>query len=93
MSSYMQTLSDVSRCKSDQFQCRVGECVLSAYACDGHKDCSNGADESSCNRREMDNFKKLGGRRLTVPYVERWMHTSGEACSMHCRVNLFLCER
>ncbi len=85
----LPTPAQVNRCKADQFQCRVGECVLSAYVCDGHRDCSNGADESSCNRRELDKFDKLGRSRLTVPYVERWLHTSTEACAQHCTVPTF----
>ena len=77
----------MNRCKSDQFQCRVGECVLSAYVCDGHRDCSDGADEADCDRKGLyEEYDKVGGRRLAVPYVERWLDTSAEACAMHCSV-------
>ena len=80
-------MTDVNRCKSDQYQCRVGECVLSAYVCDGHRDCADGADEAGCDRRGLyEEYDKVGGRRLAVPYVERWLDTSAEACAMHCSV-------
>ena len=79
----------MNRCKTDQFQCRVGECVLSVYVCDGHQDCDNGADEAGCDRRSLyEEYDKVGGRRLTVPYMERWLDTSAEACAMHCSVRL-----
>ena len=78
--------TDVNRCKSDQFQCRVGgECVLSAYVCDGHRDCDNSADEAGCGRSVLyEEYDKVGGRRLAVAHLERWLDTSVEACAMHC---------
>ena len=85
----MPILQEVNRCKSDQFQCRVGgECVLSVYVCDGHWDCDNGADEADCGDRRglYEEYEKRGGMRLAVPYVERWLDTSAEACAMHCSV-------
>ena len=85
----MPILQEVNRCKSDQFQCRVGgECVLSVYVCDGHWDCDDGADEADCGDRRglYEEYEKRGGMRLAVPYVERWLDTSAEACAMHCSV-------
>lgn len=69
-----------------QFQCRPGECILSAYTCDGYEDCENGEDEAKCNKRNLDDFKKVARSRLEVPFVERWLHTSAEACAQHCKV-------
>ena len=86
-----QSFQEVNRCKSDQFQCRVGgTCVLSVYVCDGHWDCDNGADEADCGERRglYEEYEKRGGARLAVPYVERWLDASAEACAMHCSVRL-----
>ena len=81
------------KCPSDQFQCDIGECILSAYVCDGHRDCSNGKDERQCNVRELDKYDKKGGYRLNVPFVERWLDTTLHACSMHCkRAQNFKCR-
>lgn len=39
------------KCAADEFQCKTSpnECILSAYVCDGQRDCLNGADENSCD--------------------------------------------
>ena len=35
-------------------------CVLSAYVCDGHRDCDNGADEAGCGGgRALDDYDKV----------------------------------
>ena len=47
-------VGEQQRCKSEQFQCRVGECVLSVYVCDGQNDCSNGKDEEECSQTELE---------------------------------------
>ena len=62
--------------------------MLSAYVCDGHRDCDNGADEADCGDRRglYEEYEKRGGARLAVPYVERWLDASAEACAMHCSV-------
>lgn len=77
--------ASAGRCGSDQFQCRAGECVLSAYVCDGHRDCANGRDEGGCDGRELDRYVKRAGTRLASPYAERWLDSSARACAVHCR--------
>jgi hypothetical protein len=50
---------------SGQFQCGTGgECILSAYACDGHEDCEGGFDEADCSARPLDDFTKTGRNRF-----------------------------
>ncbi|XP_059099342.1 uncharacterized protein LOC131893363 [Tigriopus californicus] len=77
----------VSTCKGNQFQCDTDqtECILSVYVCDGHDDCSNRADELNCQGREIDNYATYEGQRLAVPYLERWLHQTVEACALHCK--------
>ena len=52
-------MAHTQRCQSEEFQCRTGECVLAAYVCDGHRDCSNGKDEQDCSERELDKCANL----------------------------------
>jgi hypothetical protein len=42
--------SSPTRCRSDQFQCRTGECINKSYQCDGDRDCPGGEDERNCVR-------------------------------------------
>jgi hypothetical protein len=35
-------------CHSHEFECRPGECIDKRRRCDGHRDCSNSADEFNC---------------------------------------------
>lgn len=78
---------NISTCKGNQFQCEADqpECILSVYVCDGHDDCSNGADEANCQGRELDKYTKYEGQRLAVAYLERWLHQTVEACALHCK--------
>ncbi|XP_023026610.2 sortilin-related receptor [Leptinotarsa decemlineata] len=36
-------------CDKNQFQCATGECILSAWVCDGRFDCHDGEDENNCS--------------------------------------------
>ena len=82
-----------AKCASNQFQCRAGECVLSAYVCDGHRDCGNGRDERDCNARELDKYLKRGRSRLDTPYLERWLDSTVRACAIHCKnARGFICR-
>ncbi len=60
--------------------------MLSVYVCDGYTDCPDGEDESSCNDQpgSILDFNKHGRSRLDVHYLARWLHTSKEACALHC---------
>lgn len=76
------------RCAADEFQCKAGsdECVLAVYVCDGQRDCTNGEDERNCDGvSALNSFSKMGSQRLDVAYLERWLHTSSEACAAHCK--------
>ncbi len=89
-----------ARCGADQFQCRsasssssLPECVLSAYVCDGHRDCSNGRDEDGCDAGEIGLFSLSPGRRVEAPHLERWLDSTAEACAAHCRrARGFVCK-
>ncbi|XP_072931091.1 uncharacterized protein RpS19a isoform X1 [Epargyreus clarus] len=42
------------KCGKNQFTCSPGVCIPLSWVCDTATDCPNGADESSCARRERD---------------------------------------
>ncbi|QQP49145.1 Serine protease 79, partial [Caligus rogercresseyi] len=76
-----------------------GQCILKEYVCDGHRDCSNGADEkeSVCSQniahRALEDFQKISKHRLDVPYTERWLDVNVEACARHClEADDFVCR-
>jgi len=76
----------VTECGSDQFQCTPGECIFSAYVCDGDIDCSNSADEepnARCIKYE-DEFKKATNVKLVDEEVEQWTNRNLEACLRLC---------
>lgn len=35
------------QCKSDEYRCLTGECILSRFLCDSKQDCPHGEDEDS----------------------------------------------
>lgn len=39
----------MNTCQAHEFECRAGECVDKTHRCDGHRDCSNSADEFNCS--------------------------------------------
>ena len=76
-----------AKCASDEFQCGTnpGQCILSAYVCDGYPDCSNNADEENCSgQANLDLFRKHSRIRLDVPYLERWLQTTAQGCAKYC---------
>ena len=76
-----------AKCASDEFQCGTnpGQCILSAYVCDGYPDCSNNADEDNCSGQANINlFRKHSRVRLDVPYLERWLQTTAQGCAKYC---------
>ena len=38
----------LEECKYDEFKCENGDCIISAFRCDGIEDCIDGADENGC---------------------------------------------
>lgn len=79
-------LDAVAECASDQYQCTPGECIFSAYVCDGDIDCSNAADEAPnarCDKYE-DEFKKVTNVKLVDEEVEQWTNRNLEACLRLC---------
>jgi len=37
----------LKQCKSDEYRCSTGECILSRYQCDSKQDCPHGDDEDT----------------------------------------------
>ncbi len=74
---------DVNECKTNQFQCRSGECVPNTWICDGAKDCDDGSDEGVC-LQYMDKFQKKINTTLQQHDVEKWMHTNVDTCARRC---------
>lgn len=42
----------VEKCKLGEFSCRNGHCVHKTLKCDGKDDCTDGSDESKCEKCE-----------------------------------------
>ncbi len=82
------------KCDPDEFQCRVGECVLDVYVCDGQRDCTNGQDEAKCDSNGgLERFTKRGRRRLESKYLQRMLDSSVRACAGYClKADGFVCR-
>ncbi|CAG5125029.1 unnamed protein product, partial [Candidula unifasciata] len=85
-------------CKSNEFSCGNGYCVLAEYQCDGQNDCENGADELNCVRCSEDEFTCKSGeciaQFLRCNQVKDCSDGSDEtACPVSCKEDeQFTCQ-
>lgn len=49
MSKNALDCTSLKQCKSDEYRCSTGECILSRYRCDHKQDCPRGDDEDAVN--------------------------------------------
>ena len=50
--------SEKESCKEDEFRCEAeGTCIPQGWHCDGHQDCKDGLDETTCSKT-LNNFDK-----------------------------------
>ncbi len=47
--SYSCSVTMVTDCGDDEFQCDNGQCVRVEWVCDGDTDCLDGSDEHNCS--------------------------------------------
>ena len=40
------------QCRTNEFRCATGQCVLSTWKCDFERDCTDGSDEKNCPKKE-----------------------------------------
>ena len=85
--------TEADECGKERFRCQPGECVFSAFVCDGDVDCSNGEDERGCMSYaavfEREEGFKLQGGVDSVPDVD--LEECAKRClqSKHCTCTSF----
>ena len=57
------TLRSCDPCR--EFRCSSGQCVLSHWACNGHKDCKDGSDEVGCGHCHRQYFRCRNNRCIS----------------------------